>query len=339
MAPTFAWTVFAAALLREGGTLRTKETQLSGEDDEPGNKDLVFVNVPFNLGSSIAEAAAMGPHHHSKHKEVGKVAKGHAGNRSTSRLPSGKVAAGQAGWKMVHDMAQPNAPIWGAMHPDLQEETDYGCPLFETPQQQWPEDEAHKYFNNKTVFGMLRDPYDRWVAAFRGLMNTVTRAVPNLAKGLDFDNDDMTCDVNAWTKLMLAEPTLWPKAVACKLQPQVSFFEGPHKITLPVDFRKFPDSANRLFKTHGYDNIDMDPNRLTHTTGCDNTWAGDLDDVSKDLIHHYYRRDFDLVCKLLGHCSKHENVCATGVPGACPAKLFSWERKTKTYRRLPHAAP
>jgi hypothetical protein len=320
MAPTIVWIVFAASFVQEAGALKTKwgETQLGGEEGALGQKDLVFVHVPLNLGNPLVEAAVMGSQSRSKHK---------------ADPGADRVAGGHAGWKMLNEMAQPHATIWGPMHPDLQEESDYGCPLFETPQQHWPGDKARTYFSNKTVFGMLRDPYDRWVSAFRGFLSIVPNAHPQ-AKGWDFEPDDMTCDINTWTQMMLAAPTLWPKAVACKLQPQAAFFEGPHRITMPVDLRAFPENANTLLKAHGYDNINMDPTRMTHSTGCDNTWAGDLNNASKTLIHNYYRRDFDLVCQRLGHCSHNENVCATGVPGACPAKLFSWKFENKVYRRL-----
>merc|ERR1719499_1593381 len=39
-----------------------------------------------------------------------------------------------------------------------------GCHLMNTPGKYWPKDLAERYFGNRTVFGILRDPYERLVA-------------------------------------------------------------------------------------------------------------------------------------------------------------------------------
>ena len=65
--------------------------------------------------------------------------------------------------------ANPDAKLWGGVAPELQGLSDVtGCPMYFTPPKYWPGDLAKAYLGGKKVFGILRNPYERLVAMFRG---------------------------------------------------------------------------------------------------------------------------------------------------------------------------
>merc|ERR1712183_349534 len=86
------------------------------------------------------------------------------------------------------------AEYWGLFYPGLTEVSEVtGCHIYLTPQKHWPKALAAKYFGgNKKIFGILRDPYERLVAQFRG----------NIGKkyGGDWGEFRKVCDVNGGIK-------------------------------------------------------------------------------------------------------------------------------------------
>merc|ERR1719414_1549602 len=108
-----------------------------------------------------------------------------------------------------------------------------------------PKDLAQKYFGNKTIFGMLRDPYERLTAFFRGGFSGYGGSYPEFYK---------TCDVNGAVKQMMKDVLEKNDTfhAGCTFVPQAEYFEGEYGIKLPVDNRRFPFSMNEVFEEHGY---------------------------------------------------------------------------------------
>jgi len=274
-----------------------------------GQQDLAFVHVPMNFGNSIALTAAVG---------------------SGSTLLYGQVSgAAQQGWSAVSPMLRSGAPVWGPMNPDLQVTSELGYPMYYTPQSLWPKDLAERYFGNKTVFGLLRDPHERLVAYFRGQFGT--------ARGWQFTPDGRVCagELNSFVKAKLAPLVRDPSQVPeVNLHVQADYFEGPHAITAPLDLDAFPLSANALLQAHGY-GVEIRADDMIHVHGCDETWAGDLDAEARGLIQQYYARDFALRCAHFGYCDASQDHCLQHVPGMCPSKAFAWDDGAGAYQRHP----
>jgi len=196
--------------------------------------------------------------------------------------------------------------------------------MYFTPQKYWPKHLAKKYFGDKTVFGLLRDPYERLIAMFRGDFQGYG----------SFNNSRFmeTCDVNGAVQEMmnLVIESNDPFASSCTFLPQAEYFDGPYGITLPVDNRKFPQSMNEVFEKHGYHEIIKGENIL-HVNGCNNAWAGNLTAETKTLVKKVYARDFELLCKHFGYCDQDENTCIKGVYHMCPDELFSWDEDSLQY--------
>lgn len=276
-------------------------------------QDLVFVHVPMNFGNSITEQVALGTGSKLSYNEV--------------------TAAGGKGWDYINSIALEDASFWGPMNPDLQvhsnwnggellSDTAQGCPMYYTPQQFWPADLAQKFFGDKTVFGLLRNPYDRVLAFLRS-------QVGGVIQGFAFDN--RTCDFGAKVKMMFDGKASWPPALRCQLQPQAPFFEGKNRITLPLGLEDFPMNAQKLLEDHGYSSVHLDPNEMHHVAGCDNTWGMDLDAETKAILKNYYAKDFDLMCKVFGQCDTDHASCCKRVPGMCPLKAFDWHSDNSSY--------
>lgn len=176
-----------------------------------------------------------------------------------------------------------------------------GCPLHNTPQKWWPRPLAEQYFGNKTVFGILRDPYERLVSFHRDP---------------DFYPD---CDVNKAVKNTL-KTFLQGKhfTESCRFLPQAEFFDGPFGVSLPIDIRRFPASANDVLERHGYTDVRVSMDDVLRAGGCPNVWAGDLDNETRLMTRLVYKRDFDLLCKHFGYCDPEETMCLSHIPGMCP---------------------
>jgi len=209
-------------------------------------------------------------------------------------------------------VGEPHIP-WGEFNPSLNMTSSVGCPMYQTPTKYWPQNLSHHYFGNRTVFGVLRDPYERLVAMFRG-------------DAQDYGHFDKkfeeSCDVNGAIKALMTKILAEGESFGnhCAFLAQSDYFEGYYGIRLPIDGRRFPTSLNEAFKAHGYEQR-INSSLIFHPKGCDDVWAGDLDDETKALVKKVYSGDFELICKHFNHCDDTENVCIHEIPGNCPKKV------------------
>lgn len=267
--------------------------------------DLVLMHVPYNFGHTIERAAMFAQ---SVPREFV------AGYLQT--MGTWGQQGRQQSWSEVRKQLRSDGEVWGHFNPDLQVNSNIsGCAMYFTPQKYWPKDLAQRYFGNKTIFGMLRDPYERLVAMFRGDM-------------ADYGSAGMgeyikTCDVNMGLKTMLKEYIKSDNKFmsGCTFLPQADFFDGEFGITLPIDNRRMPASVNELFDAHGYGSWHIRQQDIFHVNKCAQKWAADLDSETRGLIRQVYARDFDLLCKHFGYCDFEENTCISGVPQMCPDRV------------------
>eukprot|EP00930_Biecheleria_cincta_P002362 TRINITY_DN103368_c0_g1_i1.p1 TRINITY_DN103368_c0_g1~~TRINITY_DN103368_c0_g1_i1.p1 ORF type:complete len:307 (-),score=57.60 TRINITY_DN103368_c0_g1_i1:14-934(-) len=251
--------------------------------NESKRDGLVMAYVPFNFGHTVAEKVA----------QVG-TQWGDCGSRT---------------------------PVEGCLGWATSEKT--GCPLMYTPAKLWPQELAKLHFGGKKVFGILRDPYERLVAQFRGSYR--------------LKHPELGCDVNAAVKQMMRD-YLWSVALGdpysenCNWLPQAEYFDQPFGATLPVDNRYFPESMNEVLAVYGFPQIAHD--EVQHVSGCDEKWVGDLDPEAKQLVRSVYERDFELICTHFGHCEKDEETCLTHIEGMCPEHIFRWNSSVSRYERM-----
>eukprot|EP00930_Biecheleria_cincta_P045436 TRINITY_DN31309_c0_g1_i1.p1 TRINITY_DN31309_c0_g1~~TRINITY_DN31309_c0_g1_i1.p1 ORF type:complete len:347 (-),score=29.85 TRINITY_DN31309_c0_g1_i1:404-1306(-) len=279
-------------------------TSPHGLDD--GGGALVFMHTPTSFGRTIEKVAFAGTN-----------------NDATYKLGSAIAALGQTGsYSMLETLKAPGGQLWGGMVPELHQISEVtGCPLFSTPAKHWPTYIAEAYFGNQTIFGGLRDPYERLVAQFRANTKGYAGSYPEFYE---------TCDVNSGVKKMLATYLSGNfYAEGCAFLPQAEFFDPPYEITLPIDIRLFPDSANQIMAKLGQ-LFHMSTSDVINQDGCNGIWAGDLDCDTKFLIKQVYRRDFELLCKKFGYCDHDVNTCVSAVPNMCPGNITA-KRKMASY--------
>jgi len=172
-----------------------------------------------------------------------------------------------------------------------------------------------RYFGKRKIFGVLRDPYERLVAIFRG---------GDTMYGAGYTEFLRTCDVSSAVKAMLRTYLDGQEfAYDCALLPQAEYFEGPYGISLPVDNRQFPMSMNAIFQEYDYGNIQIHTPDIIHVRGCPEVWAGDLDWDAREMVKQVYKRDFELLCEHFGYCDRDENTCIWQVPEMCPARILA----------------
>jgi len=285
--------------------------------------DLAFMHVPYNFGHTV-EITRLYPQELLDGMFAPLIDGIHGEKGDDSMDTFDKLATEST--LVAARRIKPDAEMWGHLDPDLQPISPVtGCGLYFTPQKYWPEDLAKKKFENKTVFGLLRDPYERLIAMFRGGFQDYGGADPKFFE---------TCDVNGALQQMmsLAIESNDPFASACTFLPQAEYFDGPYGITLPVDNRRFPQSVNEVFEEHGYDERIHGQN-IFHVTGCNQVWAGNLTAETRQMVKKVYARDFELLCKYFGYCDDEENDCITGVYHMCPENLFSWDSEQMQYIR------
>eukprot|EP00443_Scrippsiella_acuminata_P003406 CAMPEP_0115322002 /NCGR_PEP_ID=MMETSP0270-20121206/81166_1 /TAXON_ID=71861 /ORGANISM="Scrippsiella trochoidea, Strain CCMP3099" /LENGTH=301 /DNA_ID=CAMNT_0002741931 /DNA_START=165 /DNA_END=1070 /DNA_ORIENTATION=+ len=273
-------------------------------------RDLVLMHIPYNFGHTTEKIAAFGSGPVAMAKYLALEAALESSHDTEAR------------WQLVNESSSTGSEFWGHLDPDLFQPSEVtGCPLYFTPAKYWPTDIAQSYFQDKTIFGMLRDPYERLVAMFRGNMKGYGGSYPEFFK---------TCDVNGAVRKMMTDYLAGDKYAAdCTFIPQAEYFDEPFGIDLAVDNRRFPDSLNEVFAEHGYD-FHIAENDILHVLGCPEVWAGDLSCDTKALVKQVYARDFELLCKNFGYCDQDENCCIEGVPMMCPSNLEE-KRKTATY--------
>lgn len=276
---------------------------------DQGFRDLVFIHVPFNFGHTVEYMALFGAGPTSLIKFASVLIE-NTGSHSLAMK-----------WNNVYRQLgndRKNIEIWGAMNPVLLMESSIGCPLYLTPPKFWPKNIAQAYFGQKRRFGLLRDPYERLVAMFRGDAGGETGA----GYGGDFDEYVPNCDVDGAIKAMMQGALYQNKyAHGCTFVPQYEYFEGDYGAEIAVDNRDFPFSLNRLFREHNYHNTMIEPHDCIHVSGCTETWTTALSDETKALVRQHYAKDFELICKVFGYCEENENTCLKYVPLMCPRNM------------------
>eukprot|EP00930_Biecheleria_cincta_P062937 TRINITY_DN4839_c0_g1_i1.p1 TRINITY_DN4839_c0_g1~~TRINITY_DN4839_c0_g1_i1.p1 ORF type:complete len:363 (+),score=55.68 TRINITY_DN4839_c0_g1_i1:86-1090(+) len=291
-------------LLQTGLALATKRA----------SRDLVLMHIPYNFGHTL-EYVAYFP------------------TAVLDELVDG-MGSGYSGGKAASDVGElveaypmkPGGELWGHLNPELQVVSNQtGCPMYYTPPKYWPSDLAKRYFGNKQVFGLFRNPYERLVSLFRGNFEGYGGGYGKL-----HDN----CDVNAAVKLMMKRYLAGDKySNGCTFLPQTEYIDMPHGVTLPIDLQAFPNSMNAVLAQHGYDNLHIRTKDIMHVGSCDNVWAGDLDNETRAMVKQVYKRDFEFLCKTFGYCDQDKPVCLQGVPHMCPEKEFTWNETQQRYQQ------
>jgi len=297
------------ALIPAASSLHSHSTR----DGEVGQGNLVFMHIPYNFGHTIEKVAMFKPGA-SIFQVMFFMFQGLGGFSNNRR--TGDIAGL---WKKVNKSMKAGGVAWGHFNPDLSpvlKET--GCSAYFSPQKYWPKELAQSYFGNKTVFGMLRDPYERLVAQFRG--NAQLKFIGQDYGTVFKQKYVSSCDVNNAIKEALKEYIASDNKFqsACTFLPQAEYFDGEFGIKLPVDNRLFPDSMNKVFKEHNYTE-QIKTADIFHVGGCPDVWAADLDAETRALVRQVFKRDFELNCKHFGYCNYEENTCIHGVPQMCPS--------------------
>lgn len=282
--------------------------------------ELAFMHVPYNFGHTV-ESVGMLPT--LARNLVGTVKKKNIHRHQSVDMANEKSLS----WGAIRAIQKPNSAIWGHANPDIQMiNAETGCRMYFSPPKYWPEALAHQYFGNKTVVGILRDPYERLVSMFRG----------NLKGYGQFDQEFFErCDVNGAVKKMLKGFLEGKSKFAsdCTFLPQAEYYEGPFGITVAVDNRRFPHSMNEVFDEFGYSNMHIRQVDIFHVADCPNAWAGDFDQETRSLVQEVYKRDFELLCKTFGYCDKDENVCLEYIEDMCPPKHFVWNATEEKWNK------
>jgi len=253
-----------------------------------GTRDLVFMHVPYNAGDTVAKVAALG----------------HVGN-AQYMVAFGLVKRPDTtkAWQDIRALAQPNPEFWADLNPDIQllsSATGGQCPMFYTPQKYWPTDLASQYFGSKTVFGIIRDPYDRLVSIFQGNEPLYPEYFPSAS-------NNHTCNVNGAVRRMIEDYKVAPFAQWCRFLPQVEYFHGFYGVKHALHLNDFPYSVNDLLANHGYDNMnitDKDEVSLKNSMNgpCNHMTSGDLDTETKRMVKELYMDDFNLLCDEFDYC-------------------------------------
>lgn len=272
-------------------------------------QEVVFMHIPYNFGHTIEKVAFL-PDLPESQGPLRNLAWAEA-----MAIVENDMLTVDERLAMLQTKMGVGGRIWGRMNPALHQISNVtGCPLYFTPGKYWPQDVAEGYFQGQS-FGMLRDPYERLVAQFRGDFD---------AYGGGWGWRRLVCDVDSAIKKKMEDiisGTLSLFAEDCTFVPQAEFFDGPHGIKHPVDNRYFALSANEFLKDHGHASMHIDTSDILHVEGCNHVWAGDLSCETKALVRQVYARDFELLCSHFGHCDVHENVCLEMVPDMCPGNL------------------
>lgn len=288
---------------------RTRDDSVS--DDR--NQDLVFGHVPYNFGHTIEKVMAFGG---------GIFARARFGvlytRRGENMTESGSPEEEQQAYAgLVNTLTPKHATLWGMMEPMLHGTSSVGCPTYLTPPKHWPDHLAKDYLGTRTSFGMLRDPYERLVAIFRGAVGGQTGE----GYGGNYQEYADTCDVDGAVRQMLAKVQEDPFAEGCAFLPQSEYFDGDLGLKIPVDIREFPMSVNSLLETHGYGEELIKTGDIEHVTGCPEVWSAALSPDTRALVRKIYKRDFELLCKHFSYCDSDESTCMQYVPEMCPKNM------------------
>mmetsp|Transcript_74983 Transcript_74983/g.160566 ORF Transcript_74983/g.160566 Transcript_74983/m.160566 type:complete len:386 (+) Transcript_74983:81-1238(+) len=290
---------------------RAEATEGEVDTETEGNGLLSFMHIPCNFGHTIE-----------------KVALGKGANlRLVYESGLGKPLAEEE--EIMHRAKGAKGVLWGQMNPSIREISNAtGCNMYYTPGKYWPSDLAHSYFGQRTIFGVLRDPYDKAVNEFRRQVQKVDSVFKwqlraNISareghlerEGLRYQMYYDTCDVNGYLKEELLKYKAGDRFRGnCALVPQADYFDPPWGIAVPVDNRLIPGSINTVLGDYGYSyRVD----KTIHNWLCPNISAFSLDNEVKVLIQEVYARDFDLLCSYFGYCNRNEIVCLEAIPQMC----------------------
>lgn len=293
-------TRIGAADVESGLHIHTGSTETDGDGsvhlvEGSGKRDLVLVHTPMNFGHTIEKVAYTNNDPTVKKGEFWSYAFGSERNQT-----------------LLETLYRPGGVVWGAANASLTKKSAIGCAMYLTPPRMWPKSLAASYYGNKTGFGMLRDPYERLVAIFRGNLGS--------EYGGTYQEFYSTCDVNGAVNKMLDNAAKNPYENGCVFLPSAEYFTGDYAATLPVDNTLFPTSMNSVFHQHGY-NWTIHQRDIIHVSGCDNIWAGNLTKATKKRIQLHFARDFDMRCKHFGRCDYDEVTCLKGIKGMCPSYI------------------
>lgn len=276
-----------------------------------GSGLLSFMHIPCNFGHTIEKEA------------LGKGANLRLVYESSSAKSQAEEEA------IMHRAKGTQGVFWGQMDPSTRQISNAtGCNMYYTPGKYWPSHLARSYFGQRTIFGVLRDPYDKAVNEFRRQVqkvdsvynwqlraNVSAREGHPEREGLRYQTYYDTCDVNGYLK----EELLKYKAGDhfrgnCALVPQAEYFDSPWGVAVPVDNRLIPGSINTVLGDYGYSyRVD----KTIHNWLCPNISAFSLDTEVKGLIQEVYARDFDLLCSYFGYCNRTEMICLEAIPQMC----------------------
>lgn len=298
---------------RHGVSMPEKRDTRDDAVNNNQNRDLVFVHVPYNFGHTIEKVLAFGSGSFARAKFAVLYVKSKDQNASLDSTESEMEEYGS----LVNKMTGKDATLWGMMEPMLHGTSSVGCPTYLTPPKHWPDQLAKEYIGNRSSFGMLRDPYERLVAIFRGSAGGETGS----GYGGDYQKYSDTCDVDGAVRQMLAKVQEDPFAEGCTFLPQSEYFDGDLGIKIPVDNRMFPMSVNTVLQEHGYGEEVIKSKDIEHVSGCTEVWSAALSPETRALVRKVYKRDFELLCENFGYCDDDESTCLQHVPGMCPKNM------------------
>jgi len=261
--------------------------------ENKGSGRLVLVHVPWNFGHTMEKVAWT-----NDAPDVDKGAFWDAAYGPTRNLA------------LLQSMKRQGGETWGATDSRLIAKSSVGCDMYMTPPNIWSPTLAQSYFGNKQRFGILRDPYERLVAIFRGNLGSYY--------GGAYHQFYSTCDVDGAVNKMMDDAARNKYAHNCVFVPQAEYFGGPYGATVFVDNTQFPDSMNAVLHQYGYA-WNVDQSDIIHVRGCDNVWAGDLKPATKQRVQQHFARDFDLRCEKFGLCNREDAGCLKKIPGMCPS--------------------
>jgi len=305
------------------GLLQVRSVVTTRKAPAEGFRDLVFMHLPFNFGNTIEKMAMFPPS--TGRLDDDKYIESMSGGKSFADSDVADVPS----WPTVLSITKAGGEVWGHLNPDLQVTSNITkCPLYLTPPKYWPEDLLKKYIGKKHIFGILRDPYEKLVAQFRGAMPDYGGSMSSATL--------IACDVNTAVKNTLKKIVATGNTFigGCANIPQSEFFDGPHGITIPVDNWRFPQSANEILQEHGYP-WRIRKKDILHVGMCEDHWSADLDSETREMVRTVYAKDFELICRSFGHCDFSQDTCLQGVHHMCPYSNFSWDSEKEFYCPRP----
>jgi len=175
-----------------------------------------------------------------------------------------------------------------------------GCHLADTPPKYWPANFAKMYFENRTRFGLLQNPYTRLVNYFKAHLHL-------------FEQEHETCDINTAIVNELGKYSAGDKfGKNCAFIPQSEYLTGKYGATELIDARDLSDSLETLMSKHDYkfnkDNFATVLTKRQQGFGgkCQHLSARSFTESSRQTIKNVYHNDFALLCQHFLYCDTDE---------------------------------